>query len=118
MLCESKQRTIVQNLVDAIYLDHGSYFYSFYSLVGEGEGWWHDSSYIVFTLGFTHVCILSQKKKNIPSPLQKKILYEPWFVSTSACIIESIDSLCRDGTDTPCKINVPKSLQKISFKHL
>ena len=34
-------------------------------------------------------------------------------------IRESVDSLCRDGTDTPYtqyKINVSKSLQKISFK--
>lgn len=77
MLCESKQRTIVQNPVDAIYLDHGSYFYSFYSLVGEGEGWWHDSSYIVFALGFTHVCILSQKKKTFPLPSRKKSCMNP-----------------------------------------
>ena len=37
----------------------------------------------------------------------------------SVCIRESVDSLCRDGTDTPYtqyKIKVFKSLQKITFK--
>ena len=38
---------------------------------------------------------------------------------TSCIIRESVDSLCRDGTDTPYtqyKIKVFKSLQKITFK--
>ena len=53
----------------------------------------------------------------------QRYMYVSVSIPSIVCIYirESVDSLCRDGMDTPYtqyKINVSKSLQKISFKFL
>ena len=52
-----------------------------------------------------------------PRPLRENVSLPPWkhIVQLNHCIRESVDSLCRDGTDTQYKIKSSKSLQKITF---